>query len=48
MLMSIILISILYRRKRLDAKPQLGEGFVYANLGNKKNVAQCVSMETGF
>lgn len=23
-------------------------GFVYANLGNKKNAAQCVSMETGF
>ena len=27
--------------------PRWARGFAYANLGNKKNVAQCVSMETG-
>lgn len=28
--------------------PRWARGFAYANLGNKKNTAQCVSMETGF
>ncbi len=28
--------------------PRWARGFAYANLGNKKNAAQCVSMETGF